>query len=89
MTSKLLTPAVESTGEPSSPKPIMWHTPRATNWHVKSSDGYWGITKILGKFSAFHIEAAFAMPKQIGHADSIEEAKQICEEYKAALKAAA
>jgi hypothetical protein len=69
---------------------LTWITPRADIWHTKSADGYYGIHEHLrtSEYEAFFIEAVFAIPKPIGTRGSLEDAKKICEEHRAAQIAA-
>lgn len=64
-----------------------------SSFAFKSSDGYYGIAKgadlAHGDFTAFHIEALWASPAEIGVGSDLELAKHICEQHRERVSAPA
>lgn len=63
---------------------IRWFTPRAGQFASKSADGYYAVghedPRSLSH-CAYHIEAAFALPKEIGIGDTLADAQRVCQEH--------
>lgn len=60
---------------------LTWYTPRAGEWVARNSDHRYGVAPTDTRFEAFHIEALWAIPKSLGTADSLTEAKAICQRH--------
>jgi hypothetical protein len=67
---------------------ITWiKQPAGEPFIAKSAEGYYGVVKgaglAHGDFTAFHIEALWASPTELGVGSDLELAKLICEQHRA------
>jgi len=61
---------------------LTWYVPQAGSWIVRNSDHRYGVAPTDdARCEAFHIEALWAMPKSLGRADSLTEAKALCQRH--------
>lgn len=62
---------------------MQWFTPRNDPDYVsKSADGYYAVSaKHPGEFMAHHIDAVWARPREIGLANTLAGAQDVCEQH--------
>ncbi len=72
---------------------MQWVTPRhdMSPFVSESADGYYRVghcDQASLTYGAFHVEAVWARPREIGRKDSITEAQNVCEQHAADASAA-
>lgn len=61
---------------------LQWVTPCDATWASKSTNGYYAISREHpGEFMAHHIEALWARPDEIGLANTLAGAQDICSQH--------
>lgn len=69
---------------------LTWYVPQASSWLSRSSAHEYGVARCIGipvdgratkHYEAFHVEALWAVPASLGRADSLTEAKALCQRH--------